>query len=130
MPAALFREKIDREAGRPGAWDAMQESVRALLRELLAAAAPHVAGGRAFARGRALYGVDVMFTRDLKPKLLEVTFCPGVERPMAADPDFLNKARRGPARREQARPATMIAMCACVCGDLLVDDDEIRRVFV
>lgn len=92
MPAELFREKIDREAGQPGAWDGMLASVRVLLRELLAAAAPHIAGGRPFARGRALYGVDVMFTRDLKPKLLEVTFCPGVERPMAADPEFLNKA--------------------------------------
>lgn len=91
MPADLFRERLGRELGRPDAWGGMLEAVRSLLRELLAAAAPHVAGGRAFPRGRALYGIDVMFTADLRPKLLEVTFCPGVERPMAADPEFMSK---------------------------------------
>lgn len=28
-------------------------------------------------RARAMYGCDVMVTKDLEPRLLEVTFCPG-----------------------------------------------------
>ena len=69
-------------------WGAAMQRVRTMLRSLMAAASPHIG---AFSRGRALYGIDVMFDEALNPKLLEVTFCPGVERPMSSDPGFLNK---------------------------------------
>ncbi len=70
--------------------------MRAMIRALLSAAAPHVASACAAAacdaaRCRALYGIDVMFDADGAPKLLEVTFCPGVERPMASDALFFDK---------------------------------------
>lgn len=114
MSASEFREIINREAGRPTAWAGMMDGVRGLLRELLAAAAPHVAGGRPFPRGRALYGVDVMFTSDRAPKLLEVTFCPGVERPMAADPEFINKARTDTGKGREGRRGACCECCCCV----------------
>jgi hypothetical protein len=84
-----------------------------------ACAATSPGEGGAFVRARALYGIDVMFDTALCPKLLEarpeigascarrcqaytlltrvmmppaqVTFCPGVERPMATDPLFFDK---------------------------------------
>jgi hypothetical protein len=74
--------------------------MRAMLRALLASASAPIAAvcasaqpcqGAPFPRGRALYGMDVMFDTALNPKLLEVTFCPGVERPFAGDAHFFDK---------------------------------------
>ena len=81
-------------AGRGAQWQAAQAATRTMLRSLLAAAAGPVtaaAGGGCLPRCRALYGIDVMYDSSLAPQLLEVTFMPGVERPMAADGGFLNQ---------------------------------------
>jgi hypothetical protein len=81
-------------------WAVGASRMRAMLRSLFAAASAPIAAacaatqpsqGAAFPRGRALYGVDVMFDKELNPKLLEVTFCPGVERPFAGDARFFDK---------------------------------------
>lgn len=80
--------------GRSAQWEAAQDATRAMLKSLLTAAAGPVAAaasGGCLPRCRALYGVDVMYAASLAPQLLEMTFMPGVERPMAADPDFLNQ---------------------------------------
>ncbi len=69
-------------------WAAARDATRAMIRSLLAAAARTIG---AFPRGRALYGIDVMFDAAARPMLLEVTFCPGVERPMGSDPLFFDK---------------------------------------
>lgn len=72
-------------------WTVARQRLKAMLQDLLLAAA-HDIGHCPTAR--ALYGVDVMFvdkSKSLAPQLLEVTFCPGVERPLASDPAFLDK---------------------------------------
>ena len=87
-------------------WATAYARTRAMIRALLCAAAPHIAaacaasdaashGGSgvtpAVERCAALYGIDVMYDCTGAPKLLEVTFCPGVERPMASDALFFDK---------------------------------------
>ena len=119
-------------------WSAAEQRMRTMIRKLLlaagrgpvaaACAATSPGEGGAFCRARALYGIDVMFDTELRPKLLEaraetgahervcvryvthaaasqVTFCPGVERPMGSDPLFFDKlfgclflVRRGSVR--------------------------------
>ena len=69
-------------------WPGAENAMRDMIRNLLTAAAPRI--GRCD-RARALYGVDVMFDAAARPKLLEVTFCPGVERPMETDPLLFDK---------------------------------------
>lgn len=38
------------------------------------------------------YGVDLIVTSDLEPRLLEVTFAPDCKRAIQEDPEFYNKA--------------------------------------
>jgi tubulin--tyrosine ligase-like protein 12 len=87
---AVSEAQLAQEVGASGGdWAAARRGIQHMLRDLLTAAAPEVGPCPA---ARALYGVDVMFLEgSLAPQLLEVTFCPGVERPMAADPHFLDK---------------------------------------
>lgn len=83
---AELGEELARVSGLP--WAEVLRRIRHMLRELLAAAAPAIG---ICPGSRALYGVDVMLTEECWPKLLEVTFGPGVERPMASDPAFFDK---------------------------------------
>ena len=87
---AVSEAQLAEEVGASGGdWAATRRGIQHMLRDLLTAAAPEIGPCPA---ARALYGVDVMFLEgNLAPQLLEVTFCPGVERPMAADPHFLDK---------------------------------------
>ena len=86
----VSEEQLAQEVGAAGGdWAATRRAIQHMLRDLLSAAAPELGP---YPAARALYGVDVMFLEgSLAPQLLEVTFCPGVERPMAADPNFLDK---------------------------------------
>jgi tubulin--tyrosine ligase-like protein 12 len=83
---AQLGEELHAACGVP--WTEARQRIRLMLRQLLASAAHDVGP---FRRGRALYGADVMLVDDARPRLLEVTFCPGVERPMAGDPAFFDK---------------------------------------
>ena len=70
------------------AWPEVRARIHSMLAALLLSAAPRVGS---CPRARALYGCDVMLDEGGWPRLLEVTFCPGVERPMASDPAFFDK---------------------------------------
>jgi tubulin--tyrosine ligase-like protein 12 len=63
-------------------------AMHAMLRSIVAQAAQRVGGQP---RCRALYGVDCMLDEGGRPKLLEVTFQPGVERPSERDTHFMDK---------------------------------------
>jgi tubulin--tyrosine ligase-like protein 12 len=77
--AAVSIEELAADMATQGLqWSVAEARMRGMIREVLAAAAPRVAaacGGGAFARGRALYGIDVMFDREARPKLLEARPC-------------------------------------------------------
>jgi len=76
-------------------WSVVDAKVDAIIRELFQAAAPLILeqAGREEARHLCtFYGVDVMVTKDLQPKLLECTFGPDCAAAVKLDSNFYNKA--------------------------------------
>jgi len=74
-PDALLSASQLREAAAAAGWDwaAAEGRLRGALRELLHTAGTAFVGVQP--DSRALYGVDVMFTETLQPRILEVNFC-------------------------------------------------------
>ena len=86
-------------------WAAAEGRMHAMIRNLLlaagrggpiatACAAASPADGGAFPRARALYGIDVMFDTELRPKLLEARPETGAHEPRARS---MADSRRGSA---------------------------------
>jgi len=80
----LFAEAFDNENGA-GAWSNSLKSMRKTCAAVFRAAATQHAGFAETRGARAMYGFDFMLSRDLQPKLLEVTFSPSY---LANSPDM------------------------------------------
>eukprot|EP00271_Cylindrocystis_brebissonii_P001248 TRINITY_DN11574_c0_g1_i2.p1 TRINITY_DN11574_c0_g1~~TRINITY_DN11574_c0_g1_i2.p1 ORF type:complete len:348 (+),score=61.60 TRINITY_DN11574_c0_g1_i2:84-1127(+) len=81
-------------------WSAIEERIRAMLRQLFSAAAalhPEMRSKRA----RAIYGVDVMLTEDMQPKLLEVTYSPDCTRAYTYDMEAVSGPEKGHVLRKE-----------------------------
>jgi hypothetical protein len=91
---ADFLEAFERDNGGVP-WSVVDAKVDTIIKELFEAATPLILeqAGREEARNLcSFYGVDVMVTKDLQPKLLECTFGPDCAAAVNADCDFYNKA--------------------------------------
>lgn len=91
---ADFLEAFQRDNGRVP-WSVVDAKVDTIIKELFEAAAPLILeqAGREEARHLcSFYGVDMMVTKDLQPKLLECTFGPDCAAAVKLDSDFYNKA--------------------------------------
>lgn len=91
---ADFLEAFQRDNGGVP-WSVVDVKVDAIVKALFEAAAPLILeqAGREEARHMcSFYGVDVMVTKDLQPKLLECTFGPDCAAAVRLDQDFYNKA--------------------------------------
>ena len=88
-----FLASFERDNGVP--WSVVDAKVDGIIKDLFVAAAPLLLekAGKEEARHMcSFYGVDIMVTKDLQPKLLECTFGPDCAAAVKQDPDFYNKA--------------------------------------
>jgi|EP00624_Nannochloropsis_granulata_P006491 hypothetical protein len=89
-----FLEDFQRDNGGVP-WSVVDAKVDKIIKALFEAAAPLILeeAGREEARHMcSFYGVDIMVTKDLQPKLLECTFGPDCAAAVKRDSDFYNKA--------------------------------------
>lgn len=89
-----FLEAFERDNGGVP-WSEVDSKVEEIIKNLFETAAILIlerTGKEEVAQSFSFYGVDVMITKDLQPKILECTFGPDCAAALKLDTDFYNKA--------------------------------------